>query len=95
MQPISIGIREAKVHLSKLLKKVQRGQTIILTDRGKPVGRIVPVPKENLPLTDRINELESQGWIEPRKKKKAKNILLPLPLPDNLAQKFLHEEQNP
>ena len=35
MQPTSVGIREAKIHLSKLLKLVQRGNEVILTDCGQ------------------------------------------------------------
>lgn len=95
MQSISIGIREAKINLSKLLKNVQKGREIIITDRGKPVGKIVPMPSDSLPLADRINELERQGWIEPQKKKKVKKILPPIPLPEELAQKFLQEDRNP
>ncbi len=88
MQPISVGIREAKINLSKLLKGVQAGREIIITDRGKPVGKIVPVPKGSLPLSDRINEMERQGWIEPRKKK-SRELHPPIPLPEELAQKLL------
>lgn len=31
-----VGVREAKVNLSKLLREVQRGAEVIITDRGKP-----------------------------------------------------------
>jgi len=95
MQSISVGIREAKINLSKLLKNVLKGREIIITDRGKPVGKIVPMPSDSLPLADRINELERQGWIEPQKKKKVKKLLPPIPLPKELAQKFLQEDRNP
>lgn len=94
MQSISVGIREAKINLSKLIKNVQRGREIIITDRGKPVGKIVPVSADSLPLADRINELERQGLIEPRKKKKMRNLHPPIPLPDEIAQKFLKEDRN-
>ena len=94
MQSISVGIREAKINLSKLLKNVLMGREIIITDRGKPVGKIVPMPSDSLPLADRINELERQGWIEPQKKKKVKKLLPPIPLPKELAQKFLREDRN-
>ncbi len=48
MQPLHVGVREAKAHLSRLLKMVQEGREVVLTDRGKPVGRIVPVEKTEL-----------------------------------------------
>ena len=47
---ISVGIREAKINLSKLLKRVMKGQEVVITDRGKPVGKVVPIPKEHLPM---------------------------------------------
>ena len=37
------GIRELKTHLSAYLRKVKAGETVTVTDRGTPVGRIVPV----------------------------------------------------
>jgi prevent-host-death family protein len=35
-------VREAQHHLSKLLDEVENGEEIILTRRGKQVGRLVP-----------------------------------------------------
>ena len=95
MKSLRIGIREAKINLSKLLKNVQKGKEVILTDRGKPVGKIVPMPADSVPLSERIQELERQGWIEPRKRKTAKKLLIPIPIPDELAQKLLREDRNP
>jgi len=94
MQSLRIGISEAKINFSKLLKNVQKGKQIILTDRGKPVGKIVPMPADSLPLAERVHELERQGWIETRKKKTMKKLLIPIPIPDELAQKFLQEDRN-
>ncbi len=93
MQSISVGIREAKISLSKLMKSVQKGREIIITDRGKPVGKIVPVSAASLPLSDRINEMERQGWIEPRKKK-GRELHPPILLPDELAQKYLKKDRD-
>ncbi|HEY1932009.1 MAG TPA: type II toxin-antitoxin system prevent-host-death family antitoxin [Acetobacteraceae bacterium] len=33
---------EAKAHLSELLDAVERGETIVITRRGRPIARIVP-----------------------------------------------------
>ena len=38
----SIGIRELRQHASRYLRDVQRGETIEITDRGRPVARLVP-----------------------------------------------------
>ncbi len=40
----AIGIRELRQQASRYLREVQRGETIEVTDRGRPVARLVPVP---------------------------------------------------
>lgn len=39
-----VGVFDAKNKLSELLDKVERGEEIVITRRGKPVARIVPIP---------------------------------------------------
>jgi len=38
----SVGLFEAKSHLSEIIVAVESGQSIIVTKKGKPVARIVP-----------------------------------------------------
>jgi prevent-host-death family protein len=38
----SVGSYEAKTHLPRLLSQVEKGETITITKRGKPIARIVP-----------------------------------------------------
>ncbi len=40
---IEIGAFEAKNKLGELLQRVEQGQEILITRRGKPVARLVPV----------------------------------------------------
>ena len=42
---MEVGIRDLKNNLSRHLAKVKAGETIIVTDRGKPVARIVGIAK--------------------------------------------------
>jgi prevent-host-death family protein len=94
MQPIKIGVREAKIQLSKLLEDVQKGREIIITNHGHPVGKIVPVTEESLSLAERISRLERQGLIESRMAKDEHPLPAPLPLPDDLAQKYLQGDRD-
>jgi prevent-host-death family protein len=41
----SIGIRELRQRASKHLRDVERGETIEVTDRGRPVALLVPIPQ--------------------------------------------------
>ena len=94
MEPTTVGIREAKINLSKLLKLVRKGREVVLTDRGEPVGKIVPIEAETLPLEARIRRLESQGVIEPGPHKERQRIPLPIPIPEDLAQRILREDRD-
>jgi prevent-host-death family protein len=40
---ISVGIRELKAQLSAYLREVKKGATLVITDRGRPIGRVVPL----------------------------------------------------
>jgi len=39
------GIREARQNLTALIEEVRKGRQVVITDRGKPVARLVP-PEE-------------------------------------------------
>lgn len=39
-----IGVRELRQHASRWLRRVQAGESFEITDRGRPVARIVPAP---------------------------------------------------
>ena len=40
---MEIGAKEARVRLSDLLKRAEKGEEVLLSRRGKKVARIVPV----------------------------------------------------
>jgi len=42
-QQTTVGLRELKSHLSDYVRQVKAGATVTITERGKPVGRLVPV----------------------------------------------------
>lgn len=55
------GIRELKAHLSAYLREVKAGETVVVTDRGRPVARIVPVGR---PVEERLGDLLDAGLVE-------------------------------
>jgi prevent-host-death family protein len=42
MKPLVVGIHEAKTNLSKLVKRVEAGQEVIVKSFDKPVAKLVP-----------------------------------------------------
>jgi prevent-host-death family protein len=54
------GIRELRQRASELLRRVEAGETIEITDRGRPVAILAP-----LPTGDPIDRLRATGDLEP------------------------------
>jgi prevent-host-death family protein len=49
---VTVTLVEAKAHLSELLDKVEAGQEVVITRRGRPVGRLSPVVQPKQPIPD-------------------------------------------
>ena len=60
MEPTEVGIREFKTHLSSYMRQVKDGATLVITEHGKPVGRVIPVA---LSLEEQMQELIEAGLV--------------------------------
>jgi len=89
------SISEAKNQLSALIKRVQKGEPILITDRGVPVAKLVPVQiGEGVP--DRILALAQQGLVRlPERRPDAAwlDAPRPTPTPGPSAVDYLLEER--
>jgi len=56
-----VGIRELKARLSEYLRQVKAGATIVVTERGVPVGRLTPV---GLSSEERMQAMLDSGQAE-------------------------------
>jgi prevent-host-death family protein len=86
------GVREEKAHLSKLIRDVQRGKEWLITDRERPVARLVPATAKNLSLQERIRRLEDAGLLESVRHRE-RHLPAPLRIEKGLAQKWLQEDR--
>ena len=59
MRVESIEVYELRRHASRWLARVSRGESFEVTDRGRPVARLMPAPRESW------DRLESAGQITP------------------------------
>ena len=87
----TVGVRDAKARLSEILREVGRGTEWVVTDRGRPVARIVPLEPTSLPLNERLRRMEERGLLGPRRG--AGELPPPLPLPEGRAQFLLDEDR--
>ena len=56
----SVGVRELRQRASELLRLVERGETVEITDRGRPVALLGPIP-EGTPL----ERMRAAGELDP------------------------------
>ena len=70
---VSVGVAQAKAHLSELLDRVEAGQEVVITRRGKAVAKLSAVvpPRKPLPLEDLTEFRESM----PRLRRPAAELL--------------------
>ncbi|QQO54297.1 MAG: type II toxin-antitoxin system prevent-host-death family antitoxin [Thiohalocapsa sp. PB-PSB1] len=47
-----VSIRDANQHLSRYLERVQDGAEFVITRRGKPIARLLPIPTSGKTLSD-------------------------------------------
>ena len=43
----TVGVRDLKNKLSEMLRRVRGGESIVVTDRGRAVARLVPVREDD------------------------------------------------
>jgi len=61
MDEMRVGIRELKRKISEYMRWVKSGQTIVVTEHGKPIGLIVPVKAS---LEERLHAMLAAGLAE-------------------------------
>jgi prevent-host-death family protein len=55
---MEIGVRELKAKLSEVLDRVERGEIVSVTNRGRRIAQIVPAPRDTS-----IGRGLAEGWI--------------------------------
>jgi len=90
-----VGVREAKARLSELLRQVERGGEWTITERGRPVARLVPVPRRET-VEEWLERMRREGrsipppagarWPEP--------LHLPGQVGERLMQVLLEDREN-
>ena len=57
---MSVGIRELKAKLSEYVGRAASGEQIVVTDRGRPVARLVALEDASM-----VERGVKEGWITP------------------------------
>ena len=67
------AVSEIKARLSEYLTQVKAGMEILITDRGKPVARLVPLSRSK-GLKESMVRMEKQGLVRVGSGKLPKNF---------------------
>jgi len=74
----SVGVRELRQRASELLRLVEQGEIVEITDRGRPVARLTP-----LPTGTPLEQMRAAGEIEPASAD-LEDLPPPVVLPDDV-----------
>jgi prevent-host-death family protein len=70
----TIGVRELRQNASKYLRRVAAGESITVTERGKPVAVLNPPPDDQMSTRDQLiaagllipaEDPSREAWLEP------------------------------
>jgi prevent-host-death family protein len=55
-----VGVRDLKSRLSEYLRLVKQGHTVVITEHGRPIGRLTPAEQT---LEERLEVLQGAGLV--------------------------------
>lgn len=55
----TVGLFEAKTHLSELIARAERGEEVVITRHNKPVAKLVPVTAQPADRGNRRQSVEA------------------------------------
>ena len=84
------SVASAKAKLSELIRAAHDHKEVIITDRGRPVARLVPYEQEAQTLDDRFQAFRERGLLLPATGGPEDDWPPPTPVPGALAR-FLDE----
>jgi len=57
-----VGVGELRARFSEFLRRAQAGEAVVVTDRGRPIARLVPLTGETA-VEGRVADLEGAGLV--------------------------------
>ncbi len=60
---LQAGVAELKAHLSRFLRVARSGEEVLITERGRPVARLVPIDECAAERPAHLMEMERRGEV--------------------------------
>ncbi|MFO7760049.1 MAG: type II toxin-antitoxin system prevent-host-death family antitoxin [Desulfobia sp.] len=90
---INAGIKEVKNNLSKLLARVKTGEEIVITDRGKPVARILREGHDDKSIRAALAPLIQKGLVVLPTRNIEKDRLTPISIQGKPVSEMVIEDR--
>lgn len=90
----TVGIRELKAHLSRVLRDVQSGETVLVTDRGKVIAELRQpgLGASTLsPIEQKMAELAAKGVLKLAEKPFYTYVPSPIKVPEGTIQALIDD----
>jgi prevent-host-death family protein len=87
-EALEVGVRDFRDHLSEWLAQVKSGREIVVTERGRPVARVVSTSGSS-----RLEELIRSGTVTPAKEQAKPADAYPRPRPRGSVTDVLIEQR--
>lgn len=62
MTELRVGVRDLKAQLSEYLRQVKAGETVVITEHGRAIGRIIPEGEGAEARVRRLVESGALAW---------------------------------
>ncbi len=90
---IRAGIKEVKNNLSRLLARVKSGEEILITERGRPIARIMKEDSTQKSVRVALGPLIQKGMIALPGKSIPKDGLVPVKVSGKRASQMVIEDR--
>ncbi len=87
------GIKELKNQLSSYLTLVKKGEEVLITDRGKPIARIVSENTQKTSLRRALQPLIMEGLVNLPTDRIDRDIPSPVELPGKQVSEMISEDR--
>ena len=76
---MDVAVRELKNRLSEYLRRVQSGEEVVVTSRGKPVAQLLPIrPDVSESSADLHERMAAVPWVSAGNGDKARGAIDPI-----------------
>lgn len=94
---VQVPVRELKDHLSEYLRRAQRGEELVITSHGRPVGRLLgPRPAGRELEEEAVSRLRELPFVRPSQGGKLRGSARPIqwrPGEPTLAELLLQDRE--